>query len=601
MKKLNNCNKSIALFKKFFNELSQTNNHNIAEFYDENLVLLEDAIWRTGANAADIKSYQNIFLEFERHLNPQQDNRHHILLVIPVADRPQHLQACLDSIYTLCECYGYGGKGEYYNKVSVLIAEDSKDIACREKNKEIADLFSQRGLASYYFGLDEQQELLARLNETQHIALQQMLGSAKPDFFYHKGASITRNITYLKLMQLRKDYNKVLFYFIDSDQEFKINQLTPNGEKTGFAINYFYYLDKLFSENDIEVLTGKVVGDPPVSPSVMASNFITDICTFILKMSQHKADESCCFHSHEEGNVTNDAAYHDMANLFGFKDKHRSFDYHCNIEGKHDNADCFIAFASKLNQFFDGVHLTRKTYYQHERVTASVSPARTIYTGNYVFTVDALKYFIPFASLKLRMAGPTMGRLLKEHIGTRFVSANLPMLHGRIIEKHDQSEFRSGIQHTVDKVCLAGEFERQFFGDVMLFSIEKLTEKGCFSDSAANSELSRSLVREIVLATEVFIRKLYSNKITEINTNLGILIEMHSKDNGWWFNNVSCIDANKNIERFVDNININFSEGSFAFKLVNSDNTKTKQIQSIIDSIMNYKKDMSAWNELLKS
>ena len=52
------------------------------------------------------------------------------------------------------------------------------------------------------------------------------------------------------------------------------------------------------------------------------------------------------------------------------------------------------------------------------------------------------------------------------------------MLHSRTIEQTGQSEFRPGIERGHDRIDLSGEYERQFYGDVMLFSIEDLIEQG---------------------------------------------------------------------------------------------------------------------------
>jgi len=49
-----------------------------------------------------------------------------------------------------------------------------------------------------------------------------------------------------------------------------------------------------------------------------------------------------------------------------------------------------------------------------------------------------------------------MGRLLKSEIGSRFVSANLPMLHRRTVENTGRCEFRPGIVSAQDAVDLCG-------------------------------------------------------------------------------------------------------------------------------------------------
>lgn len=95
-----------------------------------------------------------------------------------------------------------------------------------------------------------------------------------------------------------------------------------------------------------------------------------------------------------------------------------------------------------------------------------------------MFRPQALNWFIPYAPLRLRMSGPTMGRLLQAELGPRFVSANLPMLHKRTLETTGQSEFRPGVEDDSAVIDLCGEFERQFHGDVMLFSMQQLTAQG---------------------------------------------------------------------------------------------------------------------------
>lgn len=567
----------------------------LSELHKE-LELAETLVWNGDAKPEDINRYEQLSREMEGIIATREhDERHHIMLVIPVADRPQHLETCLESIFNLCESFCYGGKARYYNKVSVLIAEDSSQQYCREKNKEISESFSQRGLQVTYFGLDEQKEALANLNTSKKITLEGIIGSDKRDCFYHKGASITRNITYLKLMQLQNNFNKVLFYFIDSDQKFKVNKITDNGEVVFYSINYFYHLDKIFTDNDIEVLTGKVVGDPPVSPSVMAANFLDDVCFFMAKLADFKLKDSCKFHGNRTKNEMSDAAYHDMADLFGFKLKADLFEYCCDIKGKHNNTDCLERFSSKLNQFFDGVHLTRKTYYQHKSIANSVVDARTIYTGNFAFTKQALRYFIPFAGLKLRMAGPTMGRLIKENMGDKFVSVNLPMLHERTVEKTGQSEFRPGIQHNENNISLQGEFERQYFGDVMLFSVEELIKSGY-----PGKTLSNECIKSTVLDKEVFLRENYFKKFKRIQENIKILKSIYKNNIRYENNIIQSSTVGYNIESFIHNMEVNFSIQSVSYQLVTQDNSGSSQIKDIIDGIINYMKEMTAWSELLE-
>ncbi len=77
--------------------------------YEQCYPLLEKAMWSGEADFhALLASYQALFREQESLIlqraknNPSGDTRHHFILNIPIADRPPHLRACLESIYQLC-------------------------------------------------------------------------------------------------------------------------------------------------------------------------------------------------------------------------------------------------------------------------------------------------------------------------------------------------------------------------------------------------------------------------------------------------------------------------------------------------------------------
>ena len=74
---------------------------------------------------------------------------------------------------------------------------------------------------------------------------------------------------------------------------------------------------------------------------------------------------SCQFH-HNNTVIKDDAAYHDMANLFGFSGQQQVFNYHCTLQEEHNIAYCFRDFSEKLQHFFYGEHPTRKTFFNFE-------------------------------------------------------------------------------------------------------------------------------------------------------------------------------------------------------------------------------------------
>lgn len=555
---------------------------------------LEAALWDGGLNESLLEEYQAAFRDLEDLLVEQDDDRrHHLVIVIPVADSPRHLSTCLDSLLTLCRSYGYGGLDNgRYRKVSVLLADDSADTGVVDRNREIARDFDRSGITTHYFGTDEQLALMQRLGA---LDLDAVVGVHPQHAFAHKGQAMTRNIAYLKLAEMRSRMpgQRLLFYTVDSDQEFKVKVAMPQGGRSLYAVNFLYHLDQVFSRTEAQVLTGKVVGDPPVSPAVMAGNFLDDVIGFVREMSDsdpHRPYRQPGVDARGSG----EAAYHDMADMFGFKAGEAAYRYRCGIEGRPDNATCFDDFSRRLNSFFHGEHPTRITWYRYQAVAESVQPARTVYTGNYVFSTDALDWFIPFAPLRLRMSGPTMGRLLKSEIGDRFVSANVPMLHRRTLESTGQSEFRPGVVSERRVVDLSDEFERQFFGDVMLFSIERLAVLGFPGEQVPEALAAQTL--------DTLHAEMLDKYRARQRKTLGRLNELRTllhKDGQWWNRSAGHAPALGNFAAFIENIENNFGEDSPANARIGSAANWEEWRRRQLAAIMGLCADRGAWQQAL--
>jgi len=587
---------AVKNLKKLLDDNIQKDNISvIISIYKESVALIESQIFSNNFDDALIDLFHQVFHEFEILISQTgDDNRHEFIVVIPVADRPQHLKACLQSILELCEKFNYGGfLSQKYSKISVIVADDSKEDQSIIKNKEISQHYNDQGIKTLYFGQHEQLREVDRLIEADKQALVKVLGDIDRSEFSHKGASIMRNITYLKLHSMVQKDKKQLFYFIDSDQEFKLKVNCGNSDKNLYIKNFFYELDEIFSKSKVDVLTGKVVGDPPVSPAVMAGNFIDDVTGFLNQMAKTTSDTECQFHNIQHQKM-DDASYHDMANLFGFKSAQELYQYKCPLSGNHNNEKCFNKFSSELSRFFYGEHPTRKTYYEHEEALSSVKTARTVYTGNYIFKPESLKYFIPFATLKLRMAGPVLGRIIKSEINEKFVSANLPMLHKRTVANVGESEFRPGINKDRELIDLSGEFERQFFGDVMLFTIEKLTDLGY-----PENELSEDIIDKVLCETEEKIFKMYQDKHEQIKDKLTLLISVFNDRNNWWNSCSDFNDAKNSFDDFINNIEHNFGDKSYGYELISSKHHKKKRHSEILDAVMSYTADRAAWQKAL--
>ena len=495
---------------------------------------------------------------------------HRIIVVIPVADRPQHIRACLDSLLAQQRRFPYAGA------IEVLIADDSADDANVAANRTIAAGYSARGLATAHFGPAQQLDLIRPLQAT----LPAVVGRATPERFGHKGQGVMRNIAYLHLarrLAVAPD-ERVLIWSVDSDQEFRVNLPADDG----YVVDFFNGIDAIFSRTNAEVLTGKVVGDPPVSPAVMTRNFLDDVLAFLDDMAPRHPEAACGHHA--TGVAAGDAAYHDMADLFGFQPA-ASYAYPCPLPGEHSEADCFANFASRVNSFFYGEHPTRISRYQPGDLFDSVQPARTVYAGNYVFRPSALKYFIPFAALRLRMSGPTLGRIIRAELGPRFVSANLPMLHKRTVASGGQSEFRPGIDTQAQHIDMSGEFERQFYGDVMLFSTER---------RLAGADIGAALD-----STRAELLEKYNERQRAILGRLAVLERLAHDPAHWWQRDARLRPALERIDAFAANVRRNFGDDSSGHARINAASGWQRWREDLRAAVEHYAADRCAWEQAL--
>ena len=552
---------------------------------------LEQALWRGGLNAAALAPYQAAWRDLESLLARRGDPRHGFVLVIPVADNPRQTRACLDSLMDLCRAFGYGGQVEgHYRKLRVLLADDSAAPAAQAEHQALAGRFTTAGLTVDYFGQAEQVALLDRLSPAE---LAPIVGLHDRARFSHKGQAMMRNIAYLHLARLAPDPAGTLFYTVDADQLFRVTLPTPDGGREVCAVNYLFHLDEIFRQRDVAVLTGKVVGDPPVSPAVMAGNFLDDVIGFLAEQAAGSADTPYRQPAPEAG-AGGDAAYHDMADLFGFRNPAGACRFRCDLPGAPDNAACFEAFARRLNSFFHGEHPTRVTWFSPGDVLASVQPARTVYTGNYVFRADALDWFIPFAPLRLRMSGPTLGRMLQAALGPAFVSANLPMLHRRTVADTGASEFRPGVRDDASRVDLCDEFERQFHGDVMLFAMERLTRRGFPQRDLAPLEIQGELA-----ATQADMGAKYRARHEALRARLAEFQALFADPARWWHGRAELAEARVRFQAFADNLARNFAADSPCLARIEAEDRRRDWLRRQAWAIAGHGLDQDAWRRAL--
>ncbi|HMN13761.1 MAG TPA: hypothetical protein PKD55_15725, partial [Bellilinea sp.] len=299
----------------------------------------------------------------------------------------------------------------------------------------------------------------------------------------------------------------------------------------------------------------------------------------------------CQFHGAQQ--KPGDAAYHDLAGLFGYEHKQATFDYVCRLTGTHDHAACMRDFTRRLNAFFFGEHLTRRTWFDYGKGYSPLSPARTIYPGNYIVNYAGLKYVIPFGHLRLRMSGPTAGRLIAAEIGPRFASFNMPNLHLRTTEAGLEDDFRPGVEVGQEHIDLSNEFERQFFGDLMLFSTEELVKR-----ADVNRPFPRDIVEAVLDQKEAEMLALYRQKHEATVQRNRQLNEQVFKAGHWWLHAPELKAALAQVRAFIDNIERNFGEHAPAWQQIQSSEHRARRKQQIVEALLDYRAERDAWDSL---
>ena len=136
----------------------------------------------------------------------------------------------------------------------MVVAEDSREQRHIDAHQALAAEYRHKGLDVIHFGQAEQYQLLQAIPEHLRSHLGRLLTTQPADRFYLKGQAANRNLSYLKLLQLTRDRERTLYYFVDSDQSFLVNRQSRAGAQPVAALNYFYYIDRIFSTTDILML-----------------------------------------------------------------------------------------------------------------------------------------------------------------------------------------------------------------------------------------------------------------------------------------------------------------------------------------------------------
>jgi len=191
------------------------------------------------------------------------------------------------------------------------------------------------------------------------------------------------------------------------------------------------------------------------------------------------------------------------------------------------------------------------------------------------------------------MSGPTAGRLIAAEIGARFASFNMPNLHRRTTEAGLADDFRPGVEVGQASIDLSNEFERQFFGDLMLFTTEALVKQ-----ADVNQPFARDAAEAVINQKETELLALYQQKhdaIVEKNRQLGDLV--FNADH-WWQNTPALANALRQVRAFIDNIDRNFGEHALAWRQIQSTEHRAARKQQILEALINYRAERDAWDSL---
>ena len=92
------------------------------------------------------------------------------------------------------------------------------------------------------------------------------------------------------------------------------------------------------------------------------------------------------------------------------------------------------------------------------------------------------------------------------------------------------------------------------------------------------------------------------------NTVLQLKSQIHShlNDQASWWNNIpdeseNIYQAKINFNTFLENIQSNFDESSYAYQKILSSNHVTRYLESILDAILHYQNDMDNWEKTLNA
>jgi hypothetical protein len=184
---------------------------------------------------------------------------------------------------------------------------------------------------------------------------------------------------------------------------------------------------------------------------------------------------------------------------------------------------------------------------------------------------------------------------MKTELGDKFISANLPMLHTRTLDATGEAEFRPGVVTEADSIDLTDEFERQFFGDVMLFTVERLTALGFPQQALPDETLAATLD-----AVHADLAQQYRTRHAGIVKKLDALTRMLNDPARWWHAPAQA-QALAQFRVFLDNMQRNFGADSPGHARIASEENGQHWRQRQLAALTRFHADRQVWNQALSA
>jgi hypothetical protein len=166
-------------------------------------------------------------------------------------------------------------------------------------------------------------------------------------------------------------------------------------------------------------------------------------------------------------------------------------------------------------------------------------------------------------------------------------------LHTRHLHDDEADQFRPGVEQDDEAINLADEFERQFFGDLMLFSVTRLTGEGGSAQAFTLESVSKA-----VDETEDELLLLYKEKHRNVQDRNVQLRQLLKDPQRWWHDEPQAAEALSGVQQFIHNIDVNFGAASTAYRQIQNRQHRDQRKQQIIQALLAYRESRDAWDQL---